>query len=95
MTEESDAEPGGPVVLVVDDVQANLDLIVRALEPFGFRVVTAIDAEQAYARACATRPSLILCDVRLRPTDGSALIERVKNDPNLSSTPFLFIASTE
>jgi two-component system cell cycle response regulator len=89
-----DAESTGPIVLAVDDVQANLDVIGRSLRPFGFRVVEANSVHDAYELARQTRPSIILCDVHMKEGDGFNFVRKIKADPELQDVPFLFITST-
>jgi DNA-binding NarL/FixJ family response regulator len=66
-------------VLVVDDqdlIRAGLVALLRAAP--GVEVVgEAADGDQAVARAAAVRPDVILMDVRMPGTDGTAATERI------------------
>lgn len=91
----SAAAPGaGPLVLVVDDVPANLALKRSVLEPLGYRVHTAASAEAALALACEHPPELIISDVGMPEGDGFEFIARVKQVPALREVPFIFVSST-
>ena len=84
----------GPLVLAVDDVQVNLDVIAKALAPFGYRVVEARDVRSALERLGENRPSVILCDVHMPGGDGFELLREVKASPTLHDIPFFFLSST-
>jgi CheY-like chemotaxis protein len=59
----SASEP--PAILIVDDTPANLGLVVDSLSDQGFRVLVALDGEEALERAQFSRPDLILLDVKM------------------------------
>ncbi|HEY2945511.1 MAG TPA: response regulator, partial [Vicinamibacteria bacterium] len=43
----------------------------------------------------AARPDLVLCDVSMPGMDGYAVLEAVRADPQISSTPFLFLTGLD
>jgi CheY-like chemotaxis protein len=51
---------------VVDDQNDNLVLTSLAVQDMGFRVVTAVNGEDAVAVALLARPQLILMDIAIR-----------------------------
>ena len=81
-------------ILVIGGVQTNLDVIGGALRPFGFDVIEAHNAQEAYARAKEAPPAIVLCDVALQHDDDFDFIERINSDPELQAVPVLFITST-
>ncbi len=85
---------GGALILVVDDVPANLTLKRSALEPLGYRVRTADSASEALALAQEETPDLIISDVGMPEGDGFEFIARVKQTPGLEDVPFVFVSST-
>lgn len=87
-------EQGGPVVLIVDDIQTNLDVIIGALRPLGYRVLEARSVQEALRKIAHTQPALILSDVHMPEEDGFELLKAVKADPELRGIPFLFLSST-
>jgi CheY-like chemotaxis protein len=59
-------------ILIVDDMPANLGVLVDPLEGMGHRVLVAQDGEEALGRASLMSPDLILLGVdfrRDRPRD--------------------------
>ena len=57
-----------PVVLVVDDEPALLDVLAEMLDRLGYDARLAATATDAYASAQAERPSAILLDIQPGPT---------------------------
>ena len=54
-----------PLVLVVDDQNANLQLIGEVLDHAGYQVMPALSGELAIARASLRRPDLVLLDIAM------------------------------
>jgi signal transduction histidine kinase/ligand-binding sensor domain-containing protein/CheY-like chemotaxis protein len=72
--------PGTPTyrLLVVDDKDANRDLLVHLLEPLGFEVRTATDGEEAIQVWESWAPQLIWMDMRMPVMDGYEATRRIK-----------------
>lgn len=68
-------------ILVVDDNPANLKLVRVLLMSVGYRVVTAVDAEDALRALQQEHPALILMDLQMPGMDGLALTRQLKADP--------------
>ncbi|MBI3563530.1 MAG: response regulator [Gammaproteobacteria bacterium] len=68
-------------VLIVDDNLTNLKLAKVLLTSEGYRVRTAIDAEQALEILTEFQPRLILMDIQLPGMDGLELTRLLKADP--------------
>lgn len=67
-------------ILVVDDNPTNLKLVSDVLGFEGYRMVTAMNAQQAQAMVQHTRPDLILMDIGLPDMDGLELTQKMKAD---------------
>lgn len=81
-------------ILIVDDVAWNLDIKKCLLEPLGYRVFTASDMNSALALALSERPTLIISDVGMRSGTGYDFIQKIKAEPSLKDTPFIFLTAT-
>jgi len=68
-------------ILVVDDNPANLKLVRVLLMSVGYRVVTAVDADDALRALQQEHPALILMDLQMPGMDGLALTRQLKADP--------------
>ena len=67
-------------ILIVDDTPANIQLLAGVLEPRGYEILTASNAEQALRIAARTQPDLILLDVVMPGTDGFAVCRELKDE---------------
>ena len=74
------------VLIVVDSPDARA-LYGEYLEFCGFRVMTAMDGEQAVAAARSARPEVILMDLALPRIDGCQAIRQLRADPITADTP--------
>lgn len=68
-------------ILIVEDNEANCELMRYLLQAFGHTVVTARDGASGLASARSLRPDLILCDIQMPGMDGAELARRIRQDP--------------
>lgn len=93
---ESAIDISGAKILVVDDVPANLDILIATLESAGFSVLFATSGETALALATKEIPALILLDISMPGMDGIEVCRRLKSDRATRDTPVIFLtASTQ
>ena len=85
-------DPGVPKVLVIDDHDANRELLRTMLERKRYRVFLATNGDQGIEIARRERPSLILLDLAMPGKDGFATARELKADETLAST--LLVAVT-
>ncbi|MFO1164491.1 MAG: response regulator [Paracoccus sp. (in: a-proteobacteria)] len=72
-----------PVIMVVDDEIANIELIAAVLEE-DYEIIFARSGEQAIDIARKAMPDLILLDVVMPGLDGYETCCRIKQDPDLA-----------
>jgi len=82
-----------PLILVVDDNEANRDILATRLAANDYRVVMAADGEEAIAVAYADKPDLILLDVMMPKIDGIEVCRRLKSDQSLPFTPIILVTA--
>ena len=84
-----------PRILAVDDVPDNLEILRVRLESEGYEVVTAIDGEEALAKARELTPDLVLLDILMPKVDGIAVLKRLKQDQELEQrfTPIILVTA--
>lgn len=88
------AQPDLTTILVVDDVTANLQVIVSILEA-EHRVITATDGETALELAAAEEPDIILIDIRMPGMNGYELCGRLKQNPATRNIPVIFVTGMD
>ena len=82
-----------PLILVVDDNEANRDILATRLAANNYRIVMAADGEEALAATYAEKPDLILLDVMMPKLDGIEVCRRLKADPSLPFMPIILVTA--
>lgn len=88
---------GGPDlqthILVIEDNQANMELMVYLLGAYGYLVSSEHDGEAGIVTARRTCPHLIVCDVHMPNMDGYEVVRCIKRDPALHSIPVIAVTA--
>jgi len=79
-------------ILVVDDTEANIDILVETLAD-DFDVSVAMDGESALESVAEHKPDLILLDIMMPGMDGYEVCQRLKADPKTSDIPIIFVTA--
>ena len=82
-----------PTVLVVEDTEDNRFMMRRLLEMAGYRVVEAMNGEEAVRVARTESPQLILMDLSLPVIDGLAATRLIRKVPALEATPIIAVSA--
>ena len=82
-------------VLVVDDDEANRDVLGRRLQRLGYGVIDACDGVEALERMAAGGIDLVLLDVMMPRLDGFAVLERHHDDPAIRDIPVIMISALD
>ena len=82
-------------ILVVDDIPANLRLLVKLLTERGYRVRAAVNGEAALTTVQTSPPDLILLDVMMPGLDGYEVCRRLKAEEQTKDIPVIFISSLD
>jgi CheY-like chemotaxis protein len=83
------------MVLVVDDAPANLDVLSGILKDH-YKVKAATSGEKALKIAGKSPPpNLILLDVMMPEMDGHETCRRLKENPDTSTIPVIFVTGAE
>jgi CheY-like chemotaxis protein len=80
-------------ILLVEDNEANRDMLTRRLIKRGYEVVPAIDATEGFASIAAGKPDVILMDVDLPGIDGWEATRRLKADPETKAIPVIVLTA--
>ncbi len=81
-------------VLVVDDVEANIDLLMAALGD-EYDISVALSGESALELIEESPPDLILLDIVMPGLDGYEVCQRLKRDPATAEIPVIFLTSMD
>jgi CheY-like chemotaxis protein len=95
------APADAPLILVADDVAANVELLHDQLAVLGFRVITATDGPSAIRACLEQHPDLCILDVAMPAGDlgcddrttGFEVCRRIKRDPRTARTPVVFVTA--
>lgn len=90
---DSAVEIAGARILAVDDVPANLDILISALENAEFSVLVATNGMSALDVAARETPSLILLDISLPDIDGIEVCRRLKANEETRDIPVIFLTA--
>jgi len=87
-------EPKNKILLVEDDTDTQAALTML-FELEGFEVITAADGEEAYLRAVAESPDLIVTDINMPKVNGLDLIRLVRADGRIQGVPIIAMSAVE
>lgn len=80
-------------ILIVEDNQDNRELLIKILKVKGFRLIEAVDGEDALQKVSVERPDLILMDISIPKIDGYEVTRRLKNQPDLQDIPVIALTA--
>ena len=90
-----------PLILVADDVPANVELLFDQLHTLGYRTIAAEDGPSAVASCAAYSPDLCILDVSMPAgslgvddrSTGFEVCRRIKRDPRTARIPVIFVTA--
>jgi len=80
-------------ILIVDDVDANREVVKQLLAPLGFTLDEAASGAEALARLRRPRPDLILMDIVMPAMDGLETTRRILAEPDCSALPIVALSA--
>lgn len=99
--ERNEPSSNAPLILVADDVAANVELLFDQLHVLGFRAIAASDGPSTLAACFEHRPDLCILDVSMPAGDlgvddrstGFEVCRRIKRDPRTKGIPVIFVTA--
>ncbi len=82
-------------LLVVDDNEANLEMMARQLAREGFSVETAIDGKTALSKLDHDHFNLVLLDVVMPGLSGLEVLDKIKSNDNLRNVPVVMVSASD
>jgi two-component system sensor histidine kinase/response regulator len=88
-------EPSTGCLLVIDDQEANIQIVGAALGKLGFEILPATGGPQAFKRLGIRQPDLILLDLLMPNMDGFEVCQKIKENPAWAEIPIIFLSSAD
>jgi len=79
-------------VMIIDDVKANIDILVETLRP-DYEISVAMDGKAALEAIVEDKPDLILLDIMMPEMDGYEVCKRLKASESTRNIPVIFITA--
>ena len=80
-------------ILVIEDERYIRENIVDILRFNDYEVVDAANGAAGLQVARQTKPDLIVCDIMMDGVDGYSVLRTVRDDPEMTMTPFIFLTA--
>jgi phosphoserine phosphatase RsbU/P len=81
-------------ILIVDDVKANIDVLIGALRE-DYKLSVATDGEMALKSAEKNPPDLVLLDIMMPGLDGYEVCRRLRAAPRTREVPVMFLSALD
>jgi two-component system cell cycle response regulator len=80
-------------ILSVDDSRTIRLIVGKAFRPYDCTVLEASNGEEGLAAAAREKPDLILLDVTMPVMDGVTMLTKLRETPELKSTPVIMLTA--
>ena len=82
-----------PLILIVDDNPANVEILQMRLAANNYEIITAADGEEGLAMARDKQPDLILLDIMMPKMDGIEVCRHIRADASLPFIPIIMVTA--
>jgi PAS domain S-box-containing protein len=82
-----------PLALIVDDEEPNRVQLKYYLEGLDMDVIEAVDGQDALLTITENPPHIIITDNNMPRLDGMGMLQRIRNDLNLTAIPVMMVTS--
>jgi CheY-like chemotaxis protein len=93
MAKSGKTSPAGKTILIVDDEFGVLEVLEFILSDAGYRVVSALNGQEALARLEETRPDLAIVDFMMPILDGNGVINAIRSDQRIRDIPIILASA--
>jgi CheY-like chemotaxis protein len=80
-------------ILIVDDEFGILEVLESILSDAGFKVISAINGQDALTRLQETLPDLVIVDFMMPLLDGAGVIKAMRADNKFSAVPVILASA--
>jgi CheY-like chemotaxis protein len=84
-----------PLIVVMDDDAGTRMLVSQVLKKEGYDVMAADDGAKGLELIREFKPDLVVSDVQMPEMDGFVMLDHVRNDPELATTPIILLTSLQ
>jgi two-component system chemotaxis sensor kinase CheA len=81
------------IVLVAEDSELTRDFLVEVLRTSGYRVIEAMDGQDAMRQIGEVTPSLVISDLDMPIMDGLELVKRIRSTKTLRDIPVIMFTT--
>src|SRR3989338_3171622 len=81
-------------ILIAEDDKALSGVLQKKLELSGHKAEVASDGEEALKMIKSDKPDMVLLDIVMPKVNGYEVLEKIHNDPELSSIPVIVISNS-
>ena len=82
-----------PLILIAEDNEANISTLNDYLEAKGYRILLAMNGQEAIDLTKTYQPDLILMDIQIPIMDGIETTKQIRLDPNLVNIPIIALTA--
>jgi two-component system, sensor histidine kinase and response regulator len=80
-------------ILVVDDEPNIIKMVASRLNANGYDVLSAGGGEEGLKKCKKFKPDAVILDIMMPDKDGASVAEELKEDPNTSNIPIIFLTA--
>ncbi len=93
ITADAPADPGMPLILVVDDEPINIQVLRNVLQPVGYAVRAAENGVDALACIERLKPDLVVLDVMMPGMSGLEVAKAIRERHDLLDIPIIMVTA--
>ena len=93
LLDEKSASSDGALVLIADDDEDNIETVWDYLLGRGYRLIRAVNGQEAVFLTESHQPDLILMDIQMPTLNGLDAIAIIRKQPNTAQTPIIALTA--
>jgi CheY-like chemotaxis protein len=93
VAKNSKTGPARKTILIVDDEFGILEVLESILDDAGFKVMSAVNGQDALARLKKTVPDLVIVDFMMPLLDGAGVIKAMRASEKLRAVPVILASA--
>jgi two-component system cell cycle response regulator DivK len=89
----SEKVDGSQVIMIVEDNPDSRALVGKVLRARGYRIIEAVDGEEALLKVAEERPDLMLMDISIPKLDGLEVTRRIRKQEGGKDIPIVALTA--